>query len=148
VFAGEEIRGTTVLTEGHVEVRAGGFKGRALYVRSFIGDAEEMATELGTTIPESQWGNYVEAGYDLATLFDNPRVSSAYLWSRFEIYDLQVDVPTGFAKDEALEANSWTIGFEVKPHPNVVLKLDGVIQDNEADAPVTNPVRLGAGFVF
>ena len=147
-FSGEEIRGTTILTEGHVEVRAGGFKGRALYARTFIDDADEIAAELGTLVPESQWGNYVEAGYDLATLFDDPPMSSMFLWSRFEIYDLQMDVPLGFAKDDALDANSVTIGLDVKPHPNVVLKLDAVIQDNEADAPVTNPVRLGAGFVF
>ena len=148
LFAGEEIRGTTILTEGHVEVRAGGFKGRALYARTFIDDADEIAAELGTGVPESQWGNYVEAGYDLATLFDDPAMHSMFLWTRFEIYDLQMDVPVGFAKNDALDANSVTVGFEVQPNPNVVLKLDAVIQDNEADAPVTNPVRLGAGFIF
>jgi hypothetical protein len=148
LFAGEEIRGTTILSEGHLEVRTAGFKGRLLYVRTFIHDAQEISTELGHAVPESQWGNYVEAGYDLATLFDDPPLGSMFLWSRYEIYDLQNDVPPGFTKDDALDANSITIGFDVKPHPNVVLKLDAVIQDNEADAAVTNPVRLGAGFIF
>jgi hypothetical protein len=148
IFDGEEISAMTVVAEGHLEARVRGFRGRALFARSSIEDAAEISAELETTIPERQWGSYGELGFDLASLFLDPALSSAFLWGRFEVYDFQDEVPAGLTKNEALDARSWTVGLDVKPHPNVVLKLDAVIQENEASTPTSDPVRLGAGFIF
>ena len=69
---------------------------------------------------------------------------------RYEAYNLQNSVSgvTGLPANPALDGSVLTVGLESKPHPNVVIKLDWVKPDNQSDAPTSNEIRFGAGFVY
>jgi hypothetical protein len=69
-------------------------------------------------------------------------------WVRYEDYDLQHRVPSGFAADPALDASQFVFGLEWRPHPSVVFKGDMTIERTDADRDTADPLRVGAGFIF
>ena len=92
----------------------------------------------------------MEAGYDVAPLLWKESRFTLTPWVRYEQYNLQDAVAgaTGLPVNPALEGTLLTVGLESKPHPNVVIKLDLVHPTNESDKPVSNEIRLGAGFIY
>jgi hypothetical protein len=144
--------------EVHAEIRRGGFKTRALFTGSHISNAGALSKALYSDtsgsvtqqVPEDQFGWYAEAGYDVAPLFWEQAGFTLTPWIRYEQFNLQSSVAsaTGVPADPALEGTLLTIGLESKPHPNVVVKLDLVHPTNEANEPVSDEIRLGAGFIY
>lgn len=147
--------------EAHAEFRRGGLSVRALVAASEIDNAGALSRALYTDeddplrpvtkqVPESQLGWYAEAGYDVAPLVWNEASFTLKPWLRYERYDLQhgVAAGTGLAANPALDASILTVGLESKPHTNVVIKLDLVFPSNESTAPVSDEIRLGAGFIY
>jgi len=66
---------------------------------------------------------------------------------RYEKYDTQAKVPAGFERNPANDRSLWTVGFDVKPHPSVVIKLDYQNFDNQADTGV-NQWNIALGYMF
>jgi hypothetical protein len=156
---GELISVNNQIYELHVELRKGGFKTRVLGAASHISNAGALSAALFTDestdvvtkqIPENQIGWYVEAGYDVARHISKQARFTLTPWVRYEKYNLHDSVSgsTGLAPDPALEGTLLTFGLESKPHPNVVIKLDLVHPTNKSDKPVSDEIRLGAGFIF
>lgn len=147
--------------EAHAEFRRGGLSARALVAASSIDNAEALSRALYTDeadplrpvtkqVPEGQLGWYAEAGYDVAPLIWNEASFTLKPWLRYERYNLQESVAAGtdLAASAALDASLVSVGIESKPHPNVVIKLDLVFPSNESTAPVSDEIRLGAGFIY
>jgi hypothetical protein len=145
--------------ELHIEFRKSGFKTRALATAGRISNAgtlsnilygDEDTGDVSKQVPEKQFGWYIEAGYDVATIISKQARFTLTPWLRYEQYNLQDEVSgsTGLLANPALDGTLFTIGIESKPHPNVVLKLDFVHPTNKSDAPVSDEIRLGAGFIF
>jgi hypothetical protein len=156
--AGRSLKIENQIYELHLEFRKGRFKTRALAAAGRISNAGALSEALyaDTTgnvtrqIPERQVGWYVEAGYDVAPLLWNESRFTLTPWIRYEQYNLQQSVSgaTGLPANPTLEGTLLTVGLESKPHPNVVIKLDLVRPTNESDKPVSNEIRLGAGFIY
>ncbi len=144
--------------EAHLELRRRGFAARALVAGSQIDNAEALSRALYTNnagvltrqVPAEQFGWYVEAGYDVAPHVWSAPAFTLKPWVRYEKFNLQHEVPagTGIAPSPALDGSILTCGIESKPHPNVVLKLDLVFPSNESTGPVSDEIRLGAGFIY
>jgi hypothetical protein len=144
---------TTVIAEAHGQVRYEGLEVRALVATTSIGDAQELSADLSAggdpvVVPEKQAGGYVEISYVLAREIGLPTGQSLRPWIRLETVERHREVPDGLAENPALNEDLVTVGVEYSPHPQVVLKADWTLEDNEADVDGENPFVVGAGFVF
>ena len=66
---------------------------------------------------------------------------------RFESFDTQRDVPSGFERNPENDRTQYTFGLDYKPIPNVVVKIDYQFLDNDA-GDGNNQVNFGLGYVF
>jgi hypothetical protein len=66
---------------------------------------------------------------------------------RYEHVDTQNRVPAGFTRDVAQDATFKTLGVEVKPIPNVVLKTDYQWVRNAAGTG-RNQFNVNLGYAF
>ncbi|RKZ11710.1 hypothetical protein DRQ53_09850 [bacterium] len=101
------------------------------------------------TIPEQQFGWYVEAGYDVAPLLSDQPGFRLEPWFRYEDFDLHHSVADGFTPSDSKDRQSITAGLQFMPHAQVVIKaeFEHLTTANDADDSV-DEFRLGAGFVF
>jgi hypothetical protein len=67
---------------------------------------------------------------------------------RYEYYDTQYQVPSGFTSDDSQEIEVHTVGFSFKPIPQVVIKADYRSQDAKGGAEAPDEFNIGMGFVF
>ncbi|UCH84065.1 MAG: hypothetical protein JSW50_16825 [Candidatus Latescibacterota bacterium] len=156
---GDKLSVNNEIYELHAEFRKGRFKTRVLAAASHISNAGALSEilfaddgngELSKQVPERQFGWYAEAGYDVAPLIWRQANFTLTPWLRYEQYNLQdqVSADTALPADPSLEGTFLTVGLESKPHPNVVIKFDLVFPTNESSDPVSDEIRLGAGFIF
>jgi hypothetical protein len=99
-------------------------------------------------VGDEQFGWYLEAGYNLLSLADFGQYFQYFSpFVRYENFDTQKSVPSGFARNPANDRQDLTFGFSYKPIPQVVIKADYQWKDNEADS-ADNQFNLGLGYVF
>jgi hypothetical protein len=155
--SGKTIPVTNQIYEAHLEYKRGRFKSRALVTASHISNAGALSwalypdsTKVSQQVPSDQFGWYVEAGYDIAPLLNKRARYTLTPWVRYEQYNLQeqVSAETGLPANPSLDGTLLTAGLESKPHPKVVLKLDWVFPGDQSGNPVSNEIRLGAGFIY
>lgn len=146
-----EIKARTTLTEGHVTFQFRGLDLRGLYARGTIGGADRITfanTPTGKStraVGDVQWGWYVQASYDVFSLFECNQSLSPFI--RYERFDPQARVAKGFTRDPALYVKETTIGLAYKPHPQVVVKGDVIMQKNRASTGV-NQYNVAVGYLF
>ncbi len=146
---------TLAMWEAHAQYRRFGFEFRALVTQAFLDNADDLTLalrgleEIGASevIADEMFGWYVEAAYDVMPwLFPD---SGFYLapFVRYERFDTQQSVPSGFAADGSKDIRLITPGLSFKPHPNVVFKLD--YRNFDADqGDIADEVQLGFGVAF
>jgi hypothetical protein len=141
--------------EAHAEFRRWGLELRGLVTQAFVGEAGDLTDALiaqgrltGNQAIADEWlGWYVEAAYDVMPWIAPE--SGFYLapFLRYEWFDTQHDMPSGFAQDGSKDIRLITSGMSFKPHPNVVFKID--YRDFDADqGEVADEVQLGFGVAF
>jgi hypothetical protein len=149
---GETIDGLFQLYEADVQFQWRGLEARGLFVYTFLDDADLINInnefEGDESVGEEMYGWYVEAGYNILSLTDFGQYFR-YLapFFRYEKYDTQFEVPSGFASNPANDRQLLTLGFSYKPIPNVVIKVDYQFRDDEADS-ANDQFNLGLGYVF
>ncbi|MGQ0794328.1 MAG: hypothetical protein ACT4NX_09655 [Deltaproteobacteria bacterium] len=149
---GEKIDGLFQMYEADVQFQWAGLETKVLFVYSFLDDADLININNGlegnASIGEEQYGFYVEAGYNLLSLADFGSYFE-YLapFVRYEKYDTQREVPSGFERNPANDRETVTVGVNYKPIKNVVIKADYSFRDNEAGT-ATDAFNLGLGYVF
>jgi len=130
-----------------------GFEARGLVVFTRLGDAAEINALNGLTgnnsVGTRQWGYYIEGGYNVLTLVDSPNQYFQYLapFVRWDAYDTQAKVPSGFQRNPANDNKDLTVGLNYKPIPQVVVKAEYQWLDNGLDDS-TNQFNFGLGYVF
>jgi hypothetical protein len=148
--AGTTIDAKTLIYEGHATWQWRGIDARALYARTKIDDVARVNDALGLTgtdgIGERQAGWYAQAGFDVLTLCKQTE-QSLIPFVRYEAYDTQHGVPTGFARDGANDVRVKTIGLSWRPITHVVVKADYQDFDNRAGSGV-DQWNLLLGFIF
>ena len=159
-FTGESGQGATVgdtriggqvsLFDLHARYRHRGLELRALWARSTLGDAALINRQNGLSGPSSvgtkQEGWYAEAAFDVLSL-GAPRRQSLTPFARYERLDTQRAVPAGYETDPARDRSVFTGGLEIKPHPQVVFKVDYQVMTNEARTGA-NQWNVALGYLF
>jgi len=140
----------TTLFDVHAQWQWRGLHLRGLYTMLFIDEASKLTNALDPTaaysIAETMMGGYVEGAYDLWSLFGEGerRLEPFY---RFEFYDTQWKVPSGFSRDETKRVWSHTVGVQFEPIPNVVLKAD-YRNRHPTEGKIADEFNLGMGYIF
>lgn len=149
---GRNIDGLVQIYEADAQFQWRGLEARWLFAYVNIDDADLINLNNGLdgadSIGEELYGFYVEAGYNVLSLTDVGQYFQ-YLtpFVRFEKYDTQYRVPSGFQRNPANDRITVTYGLSYKPIPNVVVKLDFQDRRNEDDS-ADNQFNVGLGYVF
>lgn len=139
------------MAEAHLMARKAGFTFNALAVATSLEDAAELSTELGLAtdewIAEGTFGWYAELGYDVFSSFDKGELQlTPYV--RLEQVDTQAEKAAGSTVDEnAYMRDIVTVGLNLKPIDEVVLKLDHqFIEDGNSKR--YDQTNFSIGYVF
>jgi len=146
LFGNAEAR--LALWDAHVEYRTHGLELRGLAAFGYLDDAKSVSNGNATTVANQFQGHYVEAAYDVMPhIF--PEAETQYLapFFRYEHFDTNASVPSGFVRDFTKDTDLYTVGLGYKPIPQVVLKLD-YRNFQLAEGSRSDDVTIGAGFVF
>jgi opacity protein-like surface antigen len=152
----------TTVWEVHAQYENRGLHLRSLFTMAEIGDNTALTRALapvgdggGTGVFDDDeegvggemLGVYGEVAYELIPLFFPDSEKSLEPFFRFEYYDTQRDMPSGFSKDKSKEIQVYTLGFSFKPTANVVIKADYRNRVAESGG-LPDEFNLGMGFVF
>ncbi len=132
---------TLLVLEGRYD--SGPYKAGITLSQGMLDDAETMPQP---DVSEEHTGIEVFAGVDIMPFISDSRSDSLSFFVRYETYDTQADVPSG-NEDESKMVDVITYGFDYKPHPNVVVKIDYQDYDNDADNAV-DKWNMGIGWMF
>jgi hypothetical protein len=140
--------GTTVVdVHGQAQIR--GFDVRALFAQTSVDGAGDLsrALRLSATSPvaERMRGEYIQLGYNVLSQLNTPLSLMPFV--RYEHIDTQHRVPAGFTRDRSRDADFKTLGVELKPIPNVVVKTDYQWVTNEAGTG-RNQFSVNLGYAF
>ncbi len=140
----------TRIVDAHLDWRWRGLELRALWAEAELDDVAQLNQALGLTgnrsVGEEMAGYYVQAGYDLFSLW--PRGEQSLTpFARWEEFDTQRRVPAGFAANPANDVESLTLGLAYQPLAQVLLKLDFQDLDNAAGTGV-DQWNVAVGYVF
>lgn len=148
VFAEQTPNVQTSLAEAHAQYRILQLELRALAAWGYIDDSELLSTELEKTIAERVEGWYAEAAYDVLPHFVSGTTQYLAPFVRYESYDTQASVPSGFARNASLEKQVVTAGISYRPISDVVLKLDYRNFNTDGEKPTADEIALGIGLAF
>lgn len=145
----ETIDAETVIWEAHAQYAARGLDLRGLVALASVDDVEELNAARGLTgsssIGERLVGWYLQGGYNVLRAADTDVRLLPYL--RFERLNTQDQVPDGFEVNPANDRTIVSVGAQVLPIPNIVLKADYQIHSTEADTGV-DQFNVALGYLF
>jgi len=139
--------------EADIQLQYSGFEARGLFVYTTLDDGARINAlndlEGDNSVGSEQWGYYVVGAYNVLTLTDFSSQYAQYLapFVRWEQYDTQAKVPSGFIRNPANDRSDLAIGLNYKPIPNVVVKAEYKYLDNQANDS-ENQLNFGLGYVF
>ena len=143
-----DVRMTIFDVHGQAQIR--GFDLRGLLARAHIDDAAELNRVLGLTGPRgvaaAMQGGYVQLGYNVLSQVTTSGVGLTPYF-RYEKVDTQATMPAGFERSPSTNSTFSTLGVEVKPISNVVVKADYAWVGNEANSAV-NQFNISLGYAF
>jgi hypothetical protein len=148
---GASIDGAVHLFDVHAQYNFQGLQLRGLYAASTVGNAELINESLGlngnASIGSELAGWYLEAAYDFIGrgAFDSNWSVSPF--ARYEEFDTQAEVPSGYSRNPANDRSVLTLGFEFQPLTSVVLKVDYQDYRNQAGTG-TNQWNFAVGYQF
>ncbi len=154
----EEVNGQTIdglfqMYEIDAQFQYAGLDLRALSVWTMLDDAALINQlneyEGNKSVGEEQSGWYVLGAYNIFSALNSASKYFEYLapFFRYERFDTQKEVPTGFERNPANDRTQYTFGVNYKPIPNVVVKAEYQNLDNAADEAV-DQFNFGVGYVF
>jgi hypothetical protein len=140
----------TVIAEVHADWKWKGLEARALAAFSQLDEVAELNEALGLTgaggVGEEQNGWYVEAAYDLLSRRQQGE-QALFPFVRYESFNTQAEVPSGFTANPATEINVLTAGVDYRPIDPLVFKLEYQDFSNEAESGV-DQVNASLGYIF
>ena len=145
--SGNKIDGTVQMYDIHLRYNWKDFEVTGLYVKGYLSDADKISTALGQTIGKEVYGYYVNLAYDVFPLITKNEKFALPIFVRYERFNTQEKVPAGFTADKTNDKTIWTVGFNFKPHPNIILKADYQFRDNKGGGE-PDVFELGMGFIF
>jgi hypothetical protein len=137
------------LWDVHVKYSLAGFDLQALYARGTLGDADKInAANLASAAtpfaaPNLFWGWYTQAAYHLYRRGDLD-FAPFVRYERYEIHQ-QEDAANGLFQDPNNFERVTTVGFNLKVHPQVVIKSDYQAYHTDKNKSRFN---IGLGYMF
>ena len=145
----ESTNAGTSIVEVHGQAQIRGFDVRGLFARGAVDGAAQLNGELGLdgakSIGSVLRGGYAQIAYNVLSQKSSSMSLAPYY--RFEQLDTQAGVPAGFAADPAQDGRWHTIGLELKPITNIVLKADYQRNTNKASTG-RNQFNVSLGYAF
>ena len=142
---------STFIYELHADWRWRGLRARALYAMAELDDVTELNNALGlvgnASVGEQLDGHFIELGYDLMEWLRPGSEQSVTPFVRYEAYDTQASVPSGFASNPANDMQVMTYGMAWQPKDQLIFKLDFMDVDNDAGTGV-DQFNISMGYVF
>ena len=141
----------TGIFDAHAQAQVRGFDFRALFARAGLDDTsmlnQLLGLEGGAGVAEKMQGGYVQFGYDL--LSQAPAAAGVGLtpYLRYEKVDTHAAVAAGFTRNPSKNNTYTTFGIELKPIPNIVVKVDHMWVNNSVDSGV-NQFNFNVGYAF
>ena len=141
----------TGIFDAHAQAQVRGFDFRALFARAGLDDTsmlnQVLGLEGGAGVAEKMQGGYVQFGYDL--LSQAPAAAGVGLtpYLRYEKVDTHAAVAAGFTRNPSKNNTYTTFGIELKPIPNIVVKVDHMWVSNSVDSGV-NQFNFNVGYAF
>jgi hypothetical protein len=149
VLNGEQLDLGTTIAEIHGQVQMRGLDVRGLFARASVDDAgaASVALRVPLTAPiaERMEGGYLQVGYNVLSQVSTTVAITPYV--RYEQVDTQDRVPSLFVRDLTRDGDFKTLGVELKPIPNVVVKADYQWITNAANTG-RNQVNVNLGYSF
>lgn len=146
---GVQIDLDTAIVEVHGQVQVRGFDVRGLFAQASLDRAGDASRALrlpaGAPLAETMQGGYVQIGYNVLAPIDTPIALTPYV--RYEAIDTQHRVPQGFVRDLARDGTFRTLGVELKPIANIVVKADYQWTRNQAGTG-RDQFNLNLGYAF
>ncbi|MCG3114741.1 MAG: hypothetical protein LLH30_03580 [Candidatus Manganitrophus sp. SA1] len=133
--------------EGDVRVRMAGADLRAVYVQVNVDDADNISTVTSQTIGEEMIGWYVEGAYHFLRLIAPRSPYDAVVFVRWEAFNTQEQVPSGLTADPTNDRQVLTYGLAYYPDPQVAVKIDREVWEDEADNDGSR-FNVGLAFMF
>ena len=141
----------TSILDVHAQVQMRGFDVRALFAQALLDDTVQLNQVLGLTgssgVPKKMQGGYLQVGYDLLSQVASTGDVAFTPYLRYEKVDTQAAVAAGFMRSASKDNTYTTFGLELKPIPNIVIKVDHMWVNNPADSGV-NQFNVNVGYAF
>lgn len=140
--------GTTVV-EVHGQAQLRGWDVRALFAEASIDGAGTVSRALrlpvAAPLADTMRGGYLQAGYNVLSQVATDLAITPYI--RYEHVDTQHRIPAGFTKDRSRDGTFRTLGVEIKPIGNIVIKTDYQWVSNAANTG-RSQFNINLGYVF
>jgi len=156
--AGDVIDGTVTLYDLHAQYTFRGLQLRALYSSVNVDDAGRIGRDILGLDPSDPndaamgvgsriRGWYAEAGYDVLSHLGERSRQQLTPFVRYERYDTQDRVPSGFISTGSNDVLLVTYGVSYKPIENIAIKVD--YQNYErGDGSGTDQINAALGYLF
>jgi hypothetical protein len=147
----QEVHGLTTVVDGHADWRWRGLWLRGLYAHTTIGEAA-LINQLNNfegdeSIGSSQYGWYLQGAFDVLSICSGNSKAALLPFVRYEEYDTQHEVPTGYERNPENHIQELTLGLSYYPISRLVLKADWQQRHNAAKTCV-NQFNVGLGYIF
>lgn len=148
---GQQVDNNTTIFDVHAQAQFRGLDVRGLFAQSHLSNAAELNLALGNTgtdgVAERMQGSYIQVGYDVLSQVTNNAGVALTPYLRYEVVDTQNKMPAGFPRSLSTDNIYVTAGVELKPIPNVVVKIDHAWVSNDADTGI-NQFNVNLGYAF
>jgi hypothetical protein len=144
---------TVTILNADARFRRAGFDLKGVVYHTSVGDADALSSALSSptdtvVVGESMLGWYGEAAYDvLRRDREGSSGRALFLFGRYEHFDTNQDVPTGFVANPAANRTVITGGVSYMPVDKIAFKADVEHWTDDTDADLTR-FNLGAAFQF
>jgi hypothetical protein len=130
-----------ILGEANVQYKNNAFNLRVLGTTVSIPNASRINAAFANNTPESAYGFYAEAAYDLLYSESTEKKKSLKGFIRYEKLDLNATIPENGIIDPTLDQQHIIAGFNYLPIPNIAVKLDVRLMSTGDENPnlVINP---------
>jgi len=156
--SGDVIDGAVTLYDLHAQYNFRGLQVRALYSAVNVEDAGRISRDLLGLDPADPndaphgvgsriRGWYGEVGYDVLSFLGESSRQQLIPFVRYERYDTQDRVPTGFTTTGENDVKLKTFGISYKPIDNIAIKVDYQNYDR-ADGSGTDQINAALGYLF
>jgi len=113
------------------------------------GELNDALTRLGGVNPNvarALRGFYTEASYRAVT---TPRFGEIGTFIRYENFDTQFRMPSGYVGLPEFDRDAWVIGANYWPDPDIAVKVDySVVRNRSTTVAAPNSVNVGLGWWF